>query len=149
MSYQILQDSTKEFSVPEYPTLSDERAFNRLLVKAGTRIVPQPQKEDICDKWGWDLEGVCSEEVSGHVEYHLELARVIFENGDELTEDDAESLQAGKIQEARTDFIQGCQGREPAQDGSSMQDAMSAVQSLIGQNGASTETESSPSTAGR
>lgn len=149
MTYQIIQGSGKEFTVPEYPTLADERAFNRLLVKAGTRIVPQSQKEDICDKWGWDPEEVCSEEVSGHVEYHLELARVIFENGDELTEGDADNLKAGKVQEARTDFIQGCQGREPAQDGSSMQDALNAVRSLIGQREANSETTSSPSTGKR
>lgn len=147
--YQIVNGSGAEFTVPEYPTLADERAFNRLLVKTADRIVPESQKEDICEKWGWDAKEVCTAEVSDHLEYHLELARVIFENGDELAQGDADQLLAGKIQEARADFIQGCQGRSDGPGASSMQALMSAVRSLIGPNGATSETTNSPSTDGR
>jgi hypothetical protein len=146
MGYQILSGDPKEYSVPEYPSFADERALNRLLVQAATNIVSQAQKEDICEKWGWEAEEVCCEEVTGHVEYHLELARVIFEGGDELAKDDAERLQPGKIQEARADFIQGCQGRSDELAGASMQGVQRMVQSLLGRSNTSSETESKATT---
>jgi len=147
--YQVVKGSDVEFTVPEYPTLAEERAFNRLLAKTADRIVPESQKEEICEKWGWDAEEVCTGEVADHLKYHLELARVIFENGNELTQGDADQLLVGKIQEARADFIQGCQGRSDGQGAFSMQALMSTVRSLIGPNAATSETTNSPNTGER
>lgn len=141
MGYQILQDDPTEYEVIEYPSFADERALHRLLVRAGTSIVPQAQKEELCEKWGWEPDKACSEEVTGHIQYHLELAKVILKGADDLTQDDADRLRPGKIQEARMDFIQGCQGRSGGQGGASQQGLMQVMKSLLGQSNLTSETE--------
>lgn len=149
MGYQILQDDPDEYEVIEYPSFADERALHRLLVRASTSIVPQAQKEELCKKWGWDVEEACSEEVTGHVQYHLELAQVIFKDADGITGADTGQLRPGKIQEARMDFIRGCQGRSGGLDSASQQGLMQAMRSLLGQSEATTGTEVGASTETR
>lgn len=148
-SYQPISGSGKSFTVPEHPSFADERAFHRLLLSASEQIVPREQKERICEKWGWDPEVECTEEVDGYVEYHLELARVVFEDGDAVPADKADRLKPGVIQEARVDFIEGCQGRQSEQpsDWSGALQALAA--SLTGQGDTSSTTETARPTAGR
>jgi hypothetical protein len=140
MGYQILQGDPTEYEVIEYPSFADERAFTRLLLRTDTNIVSQQEKEDLCKKWAWDPEEVCSEGVSGYVEYHLQLAKTILQGTDSLTREDAEHLRPGKLQEARVDFIQGCQGRSDGQGSGSPQGLMAAMRSLLGQNETQTAT---------
>lgn len=141
MGYQILQDDPTEYEVIEYPSFADERALHRLLVRASTSIVPQAQKEELCEKWDWDAEEACSEEVTGHIQYHLELAQVIFKDADGITGADTGQLRPGKIQEARMDFIQGCQGRSSGQGSASQQGLMQAMKSLLDRSNLTSETE--------
>jgi len=98
MGYQILQGDPTEYEVIEYPSFADEREFSRLLVKTDEAIVARDQKEELCEKWGWDPETACSEEVVGYVDYHLELAKTILKDAGGLTDEDAERLRPGKIQ---------------------------------------------------
>jgi hypothetical protein len=140
MGYQILQGDPTEYEVIEYPSFADERAFSRLLVKTDKAIVPRDQKEELCGKWGWDPETACSQDVVGYVDYHLELAKTILKDADGLTQDDADKLRPGKIQEARMDFIHGCQGRSDGQGSGSPQGLMAAMRSLLAQNGTQTAT---------
>jgi len=129
-SYQIVQGDPTEYSVPEYPSFADEKRFHRLLVRADERIVPPDQKEQICEKWGWGEEAI-REEVKGYQEYNQALVEVIFEQ--EVTAD-PDRLRPGAIQDARMDFIQGCQGRSDGQENSSLGDLMTAVASLAAQD---------------
>jgi hypothetical protein len=140
MGYQILQGDPTEYEVIEYPSFADERAFTRLLLRTDTTIVSEQEKEELCQKWAWDSEEVCTEDVSGYVDYHLELAKTILKGTDSLTQEDAERLRPGKLQEARVDFIQGCQGRSDAQGSGSPQGLMAAMRSLLGQNETQTAT---------
>jgi len=55
-------------------------------------------------------------------------------------------MRPGLVQEARADFIEGCQGRTGEQPDASMQ-GLKAMASLLGQNGQTTETESEATTA--
>ena len=131
MGYQILQGDPTEYEVIEYPSFADEREFSRLLVKTDEAIVARDQKEELCEKWGWDPETACSEEVVGYVAYHLELAKTILKDAGGLTDEDAERLRPGKIQEARMDFIQGCHGRSDGQGSGSPRGLMAAMRSLL------------------
>jgi len=140
MGYQILQGDPTEYEVIEYPSFADERAFTRLLLRTDTNIVSQQEKEELCKKWAWEPEEACSEEVSGYVDYHLELARTILQGTDDLTREDAEHLRPGKLQEARVDFIQGCQGKNDGQGSGSPQGLMAAMRSLLGQSETQTAT---------
>jgi len=141
MGYQILQGDPTQYEVIEYPSFADEREFSRLLVNTGEAIVSRQQKENLCEKWGWDAEEVCSEEVNGYVEYHAKLAQVIFQAPPQLSQDDADQLLPGKIQEARADFTQGCRGRSVGQDGGFSQDLMAAMKSLLAQNSQTSKME--------
>jgi hypothetical protein len=149
MGYQILQDDPTEYEVIEYPSFADERALHRLLVQTDTAIVPQAQKEELCEKWGWDVEEACSEEITDYVDYHVELTRVILKDADGITKDRADQLRPGKIQEARMDFIEGCQGRSGGLDSASRQGLMQAMRSLLGQSEVTTGTEAGASTETR
>lgn len=140
MGYQILQGDPTEYEVIKYPSFANEREFSRLLVKTDEAIVPRDKKEELCEKWGWDPETACAEDVVGYVDYHLELAKSIFKDAEGLTEEDAERLRPGKIQEARMDFIQGCQGRSDAQANASPQGLMTAMRSLLAQGETQTAT---------
>jgi len=140
MGYQILQGDPTEYEVIEYPSFADEREFSRLLVKTDEAIVPRDQKEELCEKWGWDPETACSQDVVGYVDYHLELAKTVLKDADGLTQNDADKLRPGKIQEARMDFIQGCQGKNGGQGSGSPQGLMAAMRSLLAQNGTQTAT---------
>jgi hypothetical protein len=131
MGYQILQGDPTEYEVIEYPSFADEREFSRLLVNTDEAIVPRDQKEELCEKWGWDPETACSQDIVGYVDYHLELAKTILKGTDSLTQDDADQLRPGKIQEARMDFIQGCHGRSDGQANGSAQGLMAAMRSLL------------------
>jgi len=140
MGYQILQGDPTEYEVIEYPSFADEREFSRLLVKTDEAIVARDQKEELCEKWGWDPETACSEEVVGYVDYHLELAKTILKDAGGLTDEDAERLRPGKIQEARMDFIQGCHGRSDGQGSGSPRGLMAAMRSLLAQGETQTAT---------
>lgn len=141
MGYQILQGDPTEYEVIEYPSFADEREFSRLLVKTDEAIVSRPQKKNLCEKWGWDVEEVCSEKVSGYVQYHAKLAQIIFQDAPQLSQGDADQLLPGKIQEARADFTQGCRGRSVGQDSGFRQDLMAAMKSLLAQNSQTSKTE--------
>jgi len=148
-SYQPISGSGKTFTVPEHPSFADERAFHRLLVSASEQIVPREQKERICEKWGWDPEVECTEEVTGYVEYHLELARVVFEGRGGIPEDHADKVKPGVIQEARVDFIEGCQGRQSEQPSDWSGALQALATSLTGPGDTSTTTGTDRPTAGR
>lgn len=165
MSYKILAGSDEEFEVIEYPTHADERRFNRLLTKTTDALVSRQTKERVCDKWGWYeevevededkeeetvrvYEDYITDEVTDQGEYHLRLAKIIFEDAEGLSEDDIDHLRGGLIQEARVDFIEGCEGRSEERVKRSSAEALTQVLSRLGLNGQTTETETSPSTVG-
>jgi len=131
-TYQPIAGADVAMTVKEYPSFADERAFHRLLVSASTDLVADQVKDRICEKWSWDQEEK-SEDVSGYIEYHMQVAEVIFKNGERIRNYDRSQIRPGAIQDARVDFIKGCQGRQNEQQGGSMQ-ALQAMASLLGQN---------------
>jgi len=148
MPYQPISGSSQTCRVPQHPSFADEKEFHRLLVSASTEIVPSDQKEQICEKWRWDPDVECTEEVSGYIDYHRALARVVFEDIS-LEGVDPERLRPGVIQEARQDFIAGCRGRTNEPGGGWSEALQSLVTSLTGPSDTDTTTETSPPTAGR
>jgi len=127
--------------VVEYPSFADERAFHRLLVSASTDLVDEEAKDRICEKWGWD-EAEKSEDVDGYIEYHMRVAEVIFKDGERIQNYDRDQIRPGAIQDARVDFIKGCQGRQNGPQGDSTQ-ALQMMASLLAQNGMSKATTES------
>jgi len=145
MGYKILANHERQFEVIEYPTHAQERAFNRLLVQSADHLVVESEKKRLCDKWGWEPDETMTGEITTRGEYHLELARLIFKDGDELDESAIDNMKPGKVQEARMDFIEGCEGKNDEQAVSSKL-VQEMVRSLLGQNEAITETDSNPNT---
>ena len=137
-TYQPISGADVSMEVVEYPSFADERAFHRLLVSASTDLVDDQVKDRICEKWGWD-EAEKTGDVQGYIDYHLEVAEIVFEDGGRIRNYDRENIRPGAIQDARADFIRGCQGRQSEQQGGSMQ-ALQAMASLLGQNGATKAT---------
>jgi len=127
--------------VVQYPSFADERAFHRLLVSASTDLVEEKVKDRICEKWGWDEEEK-SEDVEGYIEYHMRVAEIVFQDGERIRKYDRDQIRPGAIQDARVDFIKGCQGRQSEQQNGSMQ-ALQVMASLLGQNGATRATTAS------
>jgi len=140
-TYQPIAGADVSMEVIEYPSFADERAFHRLLVSASTDIVDEQAKDRICEKWGWD-KAEQSEDVGGYIEYHMRVAEIVFEEGERIWEYDLDQIRPGAIQDARVDFIKGCQGRQSEQQNGSMQ-ALQVMASLLGQNEATRATTAS------
>jgi hypothetical protein len=157
MPYQILVGTDREFEVVEYPTHRQEKELHELFRKTTDAIVSRQTKERVCDRWGWydqeDGERVYDDYITGEVtdqgEYHLRLAKVIFEDAEDLSSSDVLDMRPGLVQEARVDFIAGCQGRSGTPDASSTEALQATIQSLLAQSGPTTTTTSPPSTAER
>jgi len=132
-TYQPIAGADVSMQVVDYPSFADERAFHRLLVSASTDLVDESTKDRICEKWAWD-EAKKSEDVKGYIEYHMRVAEVVFQNGGRIRNYDRDQIRPGAIQDARADFIEGCQGRQSAPQSDSMQ-ALRAMASLLAQNG--------------
>ena len=140
-TYQPISGADVAMKVLEYPSFADERAFHRLLVSTSTDIVGEDAKNRICEKWGWD-KAEKSEDVEGYIEYHMRVAEIVFQDGERIRNYDRDQIRPGAIQDARVDFIQGCQGRQSEQHGGSAQD-FKKVLSLLAQNGMSKATTDS------
>jgi len=162
MPYQILADTDREFEVVEYPTHRQEKELHELFRKTADVIVSRQTKERVCDRWGWydevgtkeegterDYSDYITGEVTDQGEYHLRLAKIIFEDAEDLSSSDVLDMRPGLVQEARVDFIGGCQGRSGAPDASSTEELQRLMTSLLAQNGPTTTTTSPPSTAER
>jgi hypothetical protein len=157
MSYQILAGTDREFEVVEYPTHRQEQKLHELFRKSADAIVNRQTKEAVCDRWGWYDEedggriydDYITDEVTGRGEYHLRLAKIIFEDAEDLSSSDVLNMRPGLVQEARADFIAGCQGRNDGQPGSSTQGLREMIESLSALNGVTSETTSKAPTAER
>lgn len=146
-SYQILSGDDTEYEVPEYPSFADERELHRLLMRTDPSIAPA-NREQLRETHGWE-EGEFEVDITGRIEYHIELAKVVLEDASHLSaEEQGDRLRPGAVQDAREDFIQGCNGRSGGPGGSLMQALQAMEKSLSGPNGATTEATSSPTTAG-
>jgi len=131
-TYQPIAGADVSMTVVEYPSFADERALHRLLVSASTDIVNEETKDRICEKWGWS-EAEKSEDVEGYINYHMQVAEVVFQGGERIQNYDRDQIRPGAIQDARADFISGCQGRQNGPQNGSMQ-ALQALASLLGQS---------------
>jgi len=136
--------------------------LHELFRKSANALVAPQTKERVCDRWGWydeietedgetgrNYSDYITREVTDQGEYHLRLAKIIFEDAEDLSSSDVLDMRPGLVQEARADFIDGCSGKSGAPDASSMQALQTMMGSLIGQNGPSTTTTSPPGTAER
>jgi len=140
-TYQPISGADVAMEVVEYPSFADERAFHRLLVSTSTDIVGEDAKDRICEKWGWD-KAEQSEDVEGYIEYHMRVAEIVFQDGERIRNYDRDQIRPGAIQDARVDFIQGCQGRQNEPQNGSTQ-ALEMMASLLAQNGTSKATTGS------
>jgi len=155
MSYQILAGTDRDFEVVEYPTHRQEKRLHEFFRKSADALVSRHTKERVCDRWGWydqeDGERVYDDYITGEVtdrgEYHLRLAKIIFEDAEDLSSSDVLDMRPGLVQEARADFIAGCRGRSDGQPASSTQGLREMIESLSALSGATTETTSKASTA--